>query len=170
MTEKNIVLTGTKIKLEPTHKNEIDLIMEFEKNNHQYVGEYSKEKHLKLLSDPNCLHFIVKHLENNRPVGHAIIFGINDPHKVLEFRRLTISEKGKGYGREVLQLIKQYCFKQLKHHRLWLDVYNDNPRAFTLYESEGFKLDGLLRENVKTENGYRSQRIYSILENEYFEK
>ena len=72
-----------------------------------------------------------------------------------------------GFGRESVRLLKQICFEKLKFHRLWLDVYDDNERAIKLYESEGFIKEATLRDNVKTEKGYRSQRIYSMLENEY---
>ncbi|MEO6902846.1 MAG: GNAT family protein [Bacteroidia bacterium] len=50
---------------------------------------------------------------------------------------------------------------------MWFDVYDDNDRAIKLYESEGFVKEGTLRDNVITKNGYRSQRIYSMIENEY---
>lgn len=63
--------------------------------------------------------------------------------------------------------MKQICFEILGFHRLWLDVYDDNERAIKLYESEGFVKEGILRDNIRTESGYRSQRIYSMLENEY---
>ena len=96
-----------------------------------------------------------------------ILFGLSNPNKVLEFRRITINEKGLGFGREAIRLLKQLCFELFHFHRLWLDVYDDNERAINLYESEGFVKEGILRENIKSESGYRSQRIYSMLENEY---
>ena len=46
-------------------------------------------------------------------------------------------------------------------------MMNVNDRAIKLYESEGFIKEGTLRDNIKTDNGYRSQRIYSMIENEY---
>lgn len=80
---------------------------------------------------------------------------------------MHIEIKGKGFGREAIQLLKKLCFKKLQYHQLWLDVYDENKRAIRIYESEGFVKEGLLRDNTKTENAYRSERIYSILENEY---
>jgi hypothetical protein len=38
-----------------------------------------------------------------------------------------------------------------------------NTRAIKLYESEGFIKESVLRENTKTEQGFRSQRIYAML-------
>ncbi|MBN2350737.1 MAG: GNAT family N-acetyltransferase [Bacteroidales bacterium] len=147
--------------------SDVDKIIEFENSNNQFVHNYSKEKHLELLEDENCLHLSIRRLDNDIITGHVIIFGITNPNRVLEFRRITINDKGLGFGRETVRLIKKLCFEKLKFHRLWLDVYDDNTRAIKLYESEGFIKEGTLRENSKTGNSYRSQRIYSMLENEY---
>ena len=109
----------------------------------------------------------MRRLDNDKLIGHMLIFGVKNENKSLELRRIAINEKGFGFGREALQLLKILCFEELKFHRLWLDVYDDNSRAFKLYESEGFVQEGLLRDKFKTKNGYRSQRVYSILESEY---
>ncbi len=137
------------------------------KKNNNYVHSYNKEKHIQLLSDNDCLHLSIKRLDNNNLVGHLILFGGESSDKVLEFRRLTIDEKGRGFGKEAVKLLKELCFEHLKYHRLWLDVYSDNNRAIHVYETEGFILEGELRDKFRTKNGYRSQKIYSMLEDEY---
>ena len=163
----NLEVKGDKIRLINTILSDIDKIIEFENSNKRYVHQYSKDKHLKLLTDNNCLHLSIKRLDNDKLIGHMIILGLESDHKVLEFRRILINEKGLGFGREAIQILKKICFKILKFHRLWFDVYDDNEKAIRLYESEDFVKEALLRENIKTENGYRSQRIYSMLESEY---
>ncbi|MGD8307670.1 MAG: GNAT family protein [Ignavibacteria bacterium] len=163
----NVNLTGNKIRLVNTIVSDVSSIINFETSNDQFVHSYPKEKHLSLLKDSDCLHLSIRRLDDNDLVGHMILFGIDSVHKVLEFRRLAINEKGFGYGRDAVQLLKKLCFEKLKFHRLWFDVYDDNERAIGLYESEGFVQEALLRENIKSENGYRSQRIYSMLEDEY---
>jgi len=160
-------ISGDKIKLINTVLSDIDKIIEFEKLNAQYVHQYSKDKHITLLNDNDCLHLSIKRLDNDELIGHMIIFGLSNHNKVLEFRRLTINEKGLGFGRDAIRLLKKLCFEKLEFHRLWLDVYDDNDKAINLYESEGFVKEGTLRDNIKTDNGYRSQRIYSMIENEY---
>lgn len=163
----NIELTGDRIRLLNTVASDIDRIIEFEKNNKQFVHQYSKGKHMALLTDDDCLHLSIRHIDNDHLIGHMIVFGICNHNKVLEFRRITINEKGLGFGRDAIRLLKQLCFENLRFHRLWFDVYDDNDIAIKLYESEGFVKEGTLRDNIKTDNGYRSQRIYSMIENEY---
>jgi diamine N-acetyltransferase len=65
---------------------------------------------------------------------------------------------------------KKYCFNNLKFHRIWLDVFDDNERAIALYKSEGFKVDGHLRDVIKQSDIYRTLILLSILENESYEK
>ncbi len=161
------VLSGKKISLKRTIPEDIPMLMEFEANNNHYVSQYSHEKHHLLLNDPNCMHLSIVRNHDEQLVGLVLLFGIKDSNKVLEFRRIAIHEKGAGFGREAIQIVKRICFEELRYHRLWLDVFDDNSRAIGLYESEGFILDGILRENVRTGDGFRSQRIYSILEQEY---
>lgn len=163
----NINLEGNKIKMVNTNPSDIDTIIEFERNNKQFVHMYSKEKHLKLLNDNDCLHLSIRRIDDNKLVGHTILFGVESEHRVLEFRRIAINEKGLGFGKDAIQLLKKICFEILNFHRLWFDVYDDNEIAIALYESEGFVQEALLRENSKAGNGYRSQRIYSMLEEEY---
>jgi len=163
----NINLTGDGIILTNSAECDIECIAGFEVSNSQFVNQYPCEKHLALLHDKDCLHLSVKRIDNDNLIGHVLIFGLTDQNRVLELRRITISDRGLGFGREAVRLIKKLCFEKLEFHRLWLDVYDDNEKAIRLYESEGFIKEGTLRQNIKTDTGYRSQRIYSILENEY---
>lgn len=163
----NIEVISDKIKLTNTIASDIEMIVGFEKENSQFVGQYNMEQHLDLLKDPACLHLSIRRLSDDKLIGHILAFGLADINNVLEFRRIIINEKGKGYGRTAIKLLKKICFEELGYHRLWLDVFDDNERAIRLYESEGFTKEGLLRENIKTDDGYRSQRIYAIIKKEY---
>jgi len=154
---------GTRIRLLNTIEKDLDQILEFEKANREFVHNYSLENHMKLLSDDNCLHLSIFTHVDNLLIGHIILFGLVDPDLNLEFRRITINDKCKGYGREAIQLSKKLCFEILQFNKIWLDVYDDNKRAISLYESEGFINEGI----QKTGQDNRSQRIYSMTEAEY---
>lgn len=164
-----INISGKTIRIENTRQNDVDAIVQIEKANSVYIGQNDHAHHKALLTDGNCLHLSIKTVEDDRLVGHILLFGVESTNKVLEFKRIAISEKGKGFGREAVALVKKLCFEQLGFHRLWLDVFDDNKRAIKLYESEGFVHEGLLRENIKTDAGYRSLRVYSMLEQEYYQ-
>lgn len=128
---------------------------------------YSPDRHREVLKDEDKQHLIIREKINGDALGFIILAGLKSPNLSLELRRIIISEKNRGFGRAAIRLIKDYCFKQLNFHRLWLDVFSDNERAIYLYRSEGFRLEGLLRECIKTEQGFRSLQIYALLAQEY---
>jgi RimJ/RimL family protein N-acetyltransferase len=113
------------------------------------------------------LHLTIKHKQDKRLVGYIILCGIENKNESLEFRRIFVNEKGKGFGREAIKLLKKICFDYLKFNRLWLDVHIDNLMAIQLYESENFRREGTLREAVLIESAYKSIYIYSMLKHEY---
>jgi RimJ/RimL family protein N-acetyltransferase len=63
--------------------------------------------------------------------------------------------------------ILDYVFRELKAHRLWLDVFETNTRAQHVYENLGFRHEGILREAIFRDGEFHNQRLMSILDREY---
>lgn len=158
------------IILRYTETRDLDFVLNAERKeeNAQYVGQWTKEQHINSLSNKDILHIIVEDASSHNPVGYLILAGIENINRNIEFRRIVICEKSKGYGKETLKLIKELSFEKLKAHRLWLDVRLKNKKAQRLYKSQGFKEEGILRECVIYKNEYESLIMMSILEQEYF--
>lgn len=155
------------MEINPTQITDISFVSaaETHPDNAPFITQCSQRWHEQALVDEDYAHFIVK--QDQQAVGYLILAGIKSPHLSLEVRRITIVEKGRGYGRQVLRWIKSFTFDQLGHHRLWLDVLETNHRAKALYESEGFVAEGVLRDSYKTSTGYESMILMSMLESEY---
>ena len=98
---------------------------------------------------PDFRHFIVEGGEDYAPIGFVILQGCRNPHRSVELKRLVLQQKGQGYGRACVRLLKQMAFRDLHAHRFWLDVKQLNSRALALYASEGFVEEGRLRESVR---------------------
>lgn len=165
----NIIEKSSIIVLRTTEEKDLEFVVNAEGNpiNAQYVTVWSREQHKNALLEKDILHLIVEDSITNKPVGYVIIAGIKNPSKNIEFRRIVISDKGKGRGRETLRLIKKIAFNRLGAHRLWLDVRCKNLKAKSLYKSEGFVEEGILRECVFYNGEYESLIIMSILKEEY---
>lgn len=163
------IIEGSRLIVRPTQEADVAYVVtaEREAENARYVGQWSAEEHIHALTQPDILHVLIQEQASRRSVGYVVMAGIKNPNHSIEFRRLVITDKGKGYGRETLQLIKKLAFQQLNAHRLWLDVRVDNLRAQRLYLSEGFVQEGILRECVLFNGGYESLIIMSMLKNEY---
>jgi RimJ/RimL family protein N-acetyltransferase len=80
---------------------------------------------------------------------------------------MVVQGKGNGVGRAALRAVKKIAFDDLGAHRLWLDVKTHNLPAKALYDSEGFVEEGLLRESVRTDAGYESLVVMSMLQREF---
>lgn len=159
-----MILETEKIIIELTQLDNIGKIIQIESENSDFIGQYDYDGHKRVIESDDEIHFSILDKVENNLIGHIILAGINNPHDSIEFRRIVVSKKGKGFGKESINLIKKYCFENLKAHRIWLDVFEDNKRAISLYISQGFRHDGLLRECIKQDKKYRSLLLMSILE------
>lgn len=171
MTDK-ILSKSDKIILRYTETKDLDFVLKAERKeeNAQYIGQWTREQHINSLSDNDILHLIVEDVNTNNTVGYLILAGRENVNRNIEFRRIVISEKGLGFGSETLRLIKKIAFEKLGAHRLWLDVRLKNEKAQSVYKSEGFKEEGILRECVLYKDEYESLIVMSILEKEYFSR
>jgi RimJ/RimL family protein N-acetyltransferase len=109
----------------------------------------------------DMIEFRIRLLEDDRLVGYVAIFtiewhngngwiaiGIGDP-----------ADRGKGFGKEAMNLALRYAFHELGLHRLSLDVIADNKAAIQLYLALGFQEEGRMRERVHRD-GLSSDLIY----------
>ncbi|WP_047155377.1 GNAT family N-acetyltransferase [Aneurinibacillus tyrosinisolvens] len=159
------------VKLRPTTSEDLDFVLctENHPENCPYIFQWTKEQHKLAIENPNVAHFIVERATDSVPVGYVILLGIEEIHQSIELTRTAFAEKGKGYGRQMLRLIKKWAFKEKKANRLWLEVIDHNTRAKQLYLSEGFVEEGLKREAVKFQGKLESIFVLSILSREYAE-
>jgi diamine N-acetyltransferase len=166
---KHITEKSHLVILRNTSEEDLDFVVnsEREPGNEQYVGQWTKEQHRNALSQEDILHLIVEEKSTSKPTGYVIIAGLTNPNHNIELKRVLISNKGKGLGRETIKLVKKIVFEQLDAHRLWLDVRYKNQRAQNLYKSEGFIEEGILRECILYNGNYESLIIMSILKGEY---
>lgn len=147
---------------------DVGTIIEIEshKDNRDFIWIGTEEQHLSEIVDPNHLLLLFRTKEDGRIVGYALV-RIDWKSEVFELRRIAITEKGMGFGREAMEAIMRFAFTELGTNRFWLDVYPDNLIGIRLYESLGMHRDGVLRQNYKSTRGYLDQIIYSMLKSEY---
>ena len=156
------------ICLRKTTEADLDYVVAAERaaENRSFVAAWSREQHRAAFDDQNLSHLVIENM-GGKSVGYIILAGLADANESVEFRRIVITEKNRGYGKQALQAIKKLAFEELKANRLWLDVKEQNVRARHVYEAEGFRAEGVLRECLKTETGYESLVVMSMLRGEY---
>lgn len=143
--------------------------LESHKDNRDFIWMGTYEEHKAEIEDKNHLLFVFRRKEDNLIIGFALI-RLDFKSEIFELRRIAISHKGIGYGKEVMNALLKHAFEELNINRFWLDVYPDNTIGIKLYVGLGMHCDGVLRQNYKSERGYLDQIIYSMLKSEYFQK
>ena len=156
-----------RIELRPTRPADLAWVLAAEQHfeNAPYVGQWSRARHEEAIAAKDEAHLVVE--QTHQPVGYVILTGLENPHLAINLRRIVVVEKGNGYGRQILQWVKAFAFDTLSWHRLWLDVLVSNQRAQSLYKSEGFVVEGRLRDSWQTASGYEDMLIMSMLAPEY---
>lgn len=152
-------------------EEDIPAIIELEshKDNRNYLWIGTETEHQAEIADPNHLLLIFKTKDEpacRQAAGYALV-RLDRKSELFELRRIAISKKGVGYGREAMEALIWYAFEHCGANRFWLDVYPDNEIGIHLYEKLGMHRDGILRQNYKAERGYLDQIIYSMLRDEY---
>ena len=151
--------------------SDIPAVIELEshEDNRDYLWIGTEEEHRSEIEDPDHLLLMFRKKEDRKTIGYALV-RLNRKSEIFELRRIAISDKRKGYGRESMKALLKYAFEEMNINRFWLDVYPDNIFGIRLYESLGMNRDGVLRQSYKSERGYLNQIIYSMLREEYFSK
>jgi RimJ/RimL family protein N-acetyltransferase len=103
-------------------------------------------------------------------VGVVSLSNIDFLNRKAEFG-IIIGEssfRGKGIGKEATSLILSHGFKKLNLNKIWLGVHSEHKQAIKCYERTGFKIDGILRDEIAESNTFYNTVNMSILAREYF--
>lgn len=167
----NIMVIEENWVLKETKEEDLDQVLAIEgkEENLAYVYNWSRRQHRETMEDEDQMHLSLWDPKEERIVGYIILAGMKSPHEALELMRITINEKGQGYGKQAISWVMKYCFETLGYHRLWLDVFTNNHKAISIYRQLGFREEGILRDCKKYGDSYRSMMLFSMLEGEYKE-
>lgn len=103
--------------------------------------------------------------KNNNTIGLIDVFDFNFKNKRAGIGILIKSESDrfKGYGKEALELLVDYCFKTLHLHQVYANISESNLPSLNLFEGNGFKKIGLKKDwsfdGHQFSNEYILQRI-----------
>lgn len=102
-------------------------------------------------------------------IGNIGIHNVEPVHNAAEFG-IFIGEKSfwnKGYGREATLLMLKHGFENLNLNRIYLHVYETNPRGIAAYKAAGFVHEGVMREGIYKNGRYINVLLMSILHSEW---
>ena len=167
-------MTALPVRLRPTMTSDLDFVISVEQDsaNRPFITPWERTQHEGAIRFPDSRHFIVEAGAGYPSAGFVILQGCRNPHRSIELKRMVLlpSVQGAGIGRTCIRLLAAMAFRDLGAHRFWLDVKGRNLRAQALYRSEGFVEEGRLRDSVRTDDGFDSLVVMSMLEHEHVQR
>jgi RimJ/RimL family protein N-acetyltransferase len=97
-------------------------------------------------------------------VGEAVLNDFDCRNRSCNFR-ILIGPRGRdrGFGTEATRLIVAYGLEELGLHRIELSVFAFNPRARHVYETVGFRQEGIRRDALRFGDEWIDEISMSIL-------
>lgn len=71
-----------------------------------------------------------------------------------------------GIAQMALGLLRQKAFGEFNLHRLWAEIYSNNPASVGLFEKSGYSLEGRMHAHVFKQGRYYDSLIYGLLRRE----
>ena len=131
-----------------------------------FVGSWSMDHHLKTFADPGAAYIVAEDAQK-QIAAFAILQGLQSEHRAIELKRLVVGVPDQGLGRKLLSAVADRAFGEYSAHRLFLDVFETNDRACHVYETFGFRKEGIMRDAFYRDGIYHSLVLMSLLDNEY---
>ncbi len=95
-------------------------------------------------------------LKDEQPIGTVAFLDYDSTQRKAELRKLIgePSLRGKGYAKEACELWLDYGLHSLGLRKIYLNTLNTHLRNIRLNEELGFKIEGILRNEVFVDGQY----------------
>ncbi len=174
------VLRGERVRLVPLREEDLKLLGQWQedavyarlldarpsvpdspKDVQEYLDEVKKSK--------NGWVFGIRLVEGDELIGFVELDGIMWTHGGgwIGIGIGPAEHRDQGYGREAMELIIDFAFREVNLHRVQLSVFDYNERARALYEKLGFQREGTLREALHRDGRRYDMHLYGLLRREW---
>ena len=102
----------------------------------------TKEQLNEYLYSENIISFKIINLETNEVIGHSEIY--KSEKNEVKLCRILIgdeNQRGKGFGKKIINELVKYSYKELNVEKIELNVYDWNKSAIICYEKTGFEIN-----------------------------
>jgi RimJ/RimL family protein N-acetyltransferase len=113
--------------------------------------------------------FAICELGDHRPIGNVSLRNLDAENGSAELAILMTDPRyiGRGYGTDAVHCIVDYGFGELRLERIYLQVFDYNPRAVRSYQKAGFQTDATLRHARFHRGQHHDVHVMSILRAEW---
>jgi RimJ/RimL family protein N-acetyltransferase len=86
-----------------------------------------------------------------------------DVHKAETYIFVNPLLQGMGFGKDAQRLLCQYAFNTLHLHKLYIYTNRSNIASQKMHEALGYKLEGILRDEIIRGGIYEDRYYYGLL-------
>ena len=173
-----LTLKGNNVYLRALEPEDLDFVLEVENSEEFWEISatrvpYSKYLMKKYLQNSHRDIYEVKQLRlmicnfEHQPIGLIDVFDLEPKDRRAALGILIVNEtdRGKGYGAEVLTLICKYCFTHLDLHQVYANVTDDNPASIQLFEKNKFEKVGVKKDWTIADGKFKNEILYQLINN-----
>lgn len=112
--------------------------------------------------------FAIEKLSDGRLIGNCGLHKTSPESRSAELGILVGDKSvwGQGFGTDAVLTLCRFGFEMMNLHRIELEVFAGNHRAYRVYERLGFVLEGTRRDGIFKAGRYHDLHIMSVLEGE----
>lgn len=136
---KNNIIQGERIVIRQACIGDAEYMrgIELDPENAPFVGNWPLGWRIEKFGDPDFLQAIIQKHDGD-PIGLLIFRDMTQGETQVQLKRIIITEKGKGYGKESLYLVQKLAFVKWRTQKLYLGTRAENIRAQNIYKATGF--------------------------------
>lgn len=129
----------------------------------QYILHSDKD-----IYESRQLRLMIVSVETGETVGTVDLFDF-DIHDSRIALGLYVDEQfqGKGYAKASLRLVEEYVFQYLKLNQLYCHIAESNIPSRKMFEKEKYESNGVLKNWVKSINGYENIILFQLFKDVY---
>ncbi|KOF56008.1 GNAT family N-acetyltransferase [Clostridium guangxiense] len=76
---------------------------------------------------------------------------------------------GKGYGTDAMKILIKFIFENMNINKIKLSTFSFNERAKKCYEKCGFKVEGILKDEIFKDGKYYDEVLMAVFREEFQE-
>ena len=176
--ESDIFIKGERLDLRTVEKDDIPFLKknindpEVRKDLGQHTP-YNQDKEEEFVENiasgkEDQVHLLITDSEDEERIGMISLFRVNKNSGNAEIGLwITPEHQEEGFGTEATKLIIEFGFDELRIHRMYARVFDDNPKSINIWEKLNFKKEGIMREASFKDGKYVNVLIYGILKKEW---
>jgi diamine N-acetyltransferase len=172
-------MTGKNLHLRTLEPTDIDLLYGWENDRQIWpvsntvtpfsrfiLEQYILNSHQDIYTTKQ-LRLMIELSANNQTIGAVDLFDFDPGHQRVGLGILINKEnRGKGYSKEALNLVIDYCFNTLMVHQIFCNIGSDNEISMKLFQSLGFEIVGNKRDWLHINNQWKDEYLLQLIKKE----